>query len=486
MKLSNSAAIAFLLASVSTCASALAAVDAATVQQNLQAYLGSEPGVVTVVPAGDDLQITLDIMPYLKKAQDANAKVAVSPFVITAHPNGDGTWETKSSAPLNVNVTSPAISFDFKSGSFEWTGTFDEELRGFTKSHSEMSNGTLAETIVDPNTGTKTHVAYTIGKYTSDATATKRDSGIADVVASVAAEGLQGTWSLEGGNPAMGGGSFAAQKVGYQANGTGVRQRAVMDLVAWFVSHSNKQAIIKDQAGLKKALLAALPVMESMNGNETFDSLTVQSPIGNFTAQSAKIGVDMAGFVKDGRFTETFEVAGLGIPAGIAPPWSTDLIPSGIAFGVGASGFDADAPTRMFIDKMDLSKEPPISPDLNPVFAAAAMPNGTINIALPATTITAPAYSISMTGGMEMTMLGPKGGKVDIKMKGLDAVMAKLQEAAQSDPQAAQAIAGIVAAKGMAKAEADGTSSWAIVYSPEGKVSVNGLDLGAIAPPAQQ
>jgi hypothetical protein len=483
MKPIYSTAIALLLATAST--AAIAAEDAASVQKSLQTYLGSEPGVVTVAPAGDDLQITIDITPYINKGNLPDTKVALSPFVLTAHANGDGTWETKSSAPLNFSMSSPALTFDFKSGTSEWTGTFDEELRGFTKTHSEMGNGSLTETIVDPGTGAKTNVAYTIGKYLSDSTATKRDAGVADVVASISAENLQGTWSLEGGNPAAGGGSFAAQKIGYQTNGTGVRQRAVMDLIAWFVSHPNKDAIIKDQADLKKSLLAALPVMETMSGNETFEGLAVQSPFGNFTAQSAKIGIEAAGFTKDGRATETFEVAGLGIPAGLAPPWSIDLIPSALSFGFGASGFDADAPARLFIDKMDLSKDPPISPDVNPALAAAAMPNGTVNITLPPTTITAPAYTISMTGGMEMTMLGPKGGKVDIKMKGLDAVMAKLQEAAQTDPQAAQAIAGIVAAKGMAKTEADGTSSWAIVYSPDGKVSVNGLDLGAIAPPAQ-
>jgi Uncharacterized protein conserved in bacteria (DUF2125) len=244
--------------------------------------------------------------------------------------------------------------------------------------------------------------------------------------------------------------------------------------------------IVKDQAGLKKALSAAMPIFESANVNETFEALDIQTPIGKITAQSAKLGIDMAGFTKDGRFGESIGLSGLGIPPGIAPLWSADLIPTSFDVGFSASGFDAEAPAKIFIGKMDLSKAEPVSPDISPALMAAAMPNGTINISLPTTSITAPAYSINMTGNMEMTMLGPKGGKLDIKMKGLDAVMTKLQEAAQTDPQAAQAIAGIVAAKGMAKTEADGSSSWAVVYSPDGKVSVNGLNLGALAPPAQQ
>lgn len=485
MKPYRNVAVAILLASASTCATAYAADDAATVQKNLQAYLGSEPGVITVAPAGDDLQITLDVMPYLKKANVPDTKISMTPVVMTAHANGDGTWEIKSSSILGLDVQSPAATILYKMQAFDWTGTFDEELRGFTKSHAVMSNVNVDETISGPNSGVKTKIAYAIGKYAADTVATKRDAGVADVVSSVAAEDIKGTWSAEGGNPAMPGGSFSAGKVSAQANGTGLRQRAIMDLLAWFVTHPNKDAIIKDQVDLKKSLSATLPFFESMNVSESFEGLSVQSPMGPVTAQSAKVGLDMAGLTKDGHIGESIELSGLGIPPGLAPPWATDLVPTATSLGFSASGFDADAPARIFIDKMDLVQNPPISPDLSPVLMAAAMPNGTINITLPTTTITAPAYSISMTGGIEMTMLGPKGGKLDIKMKGLEAVAAKLQEAALSDPQAAQAMVAITAAKGMAKAETDGTSSWAIVYSADGKVSVNGLDLGAIAPPAQ-
>ncbi len=486
MKSFHIAAAALLLATVSSAASAATAEDAAAVQKSLQAYLGSEPGVVTVAPAGDDLQITLDVNPFLAKAKQPDASASVSPIVITAHANGDGTWETKSASPLLVTLNSPALVLDVKMDNFTWTGTFDEQLRGFTKSHGDLANASIKETVLDPANGVKTNIAYTIGKYSSDTTATKRDAGVADITAAVTAENIQGTWSLEGGSPGAGGGSFTLAKVGYQAGGTGVRQGAIMDLIAWLVAHPNKDAIIKDQANLKQLLTAAMPIFESVTGSETFENAVVQTPIGNVTAQAVKIGVDMGGFVKAGRFGENIGLTGIGTPPGIAPPWSMDLIPASVQFGFMASGFDAEAPAKMVIDKFDLSKDPPLAPDISAALAAAVMPNGTINIALPATSITAPAYTITMAGDVNMTPMGPKGGKLDIKMKGLDAVMAKLQEAAQTDPQAAQAISMVVAAKGMAKTEADGTSTWALVMTPEGKVTVNGIDLMGMAPPPAQ
>jgi hypothetical protein len=382
-------------------------------------------------------------------------------------------------------VKSPAATISYKMQAFDWTGTFDEDLRGFLKSHALMSNVSVDQKIADPNNVFTTNVAYTIGKYSADTVATKRDAGIADLVSTFAAEDIKGTWSAQDANSGTPGGSFTLAKVSAQANGTGLRQRALMDLLAWFISHPGKDAIVKDQADLKKSLNAALPVFEAMSATESLEGLTVQSLIGPVTAKSAKIGLDMSGFTKEGRFGESIGLEGLGIPPGIAPPWAADLVPTSTALGFTASGFDAEAPARIFIDKMDVSKSEPVSPDVNLALAAAALPNGTFTISLPPTTITAAAYSISMTGDMQMTVLGPKGGKLDIKMKGLDAVSAKLQEAALSDPQAAQAIAGIIAAKGMAKTDADGNATWAIVYSPEGKVSINGLDLGAMAPPAQ-
>jgi hypothetical protein len=487
MKSFHSATVAILLATASTAS----AEDAASLQKNLQAYLGSEPGVVTVTPAGDDFQITLDIMPYITKGQIPDTKVSLTPLVVTAHANGDGTWNIKSTAPLNMSVESPALTMKYDGGTLNWTGTFDEELRGFTKSHAEMDGASLTETLVDPSTDVKTNIAYSFGKYTIDTTATKREAGVADFVSKVEVDNIKGTWATEGSNSPMAGGSFAANKVGAQADAKGFHQRATMDLLAWFVSHPSKDLVVKDQADLKKALLAAMPIFESANVNESFEALDIQTPIGSFTAQSAKIGIDMAGFVKDGRFGESIGVSGLAIPPGIAPPWSADLIPTSFDVGFSASGFDADASAKIFIDKMDISKAEPISPDVSPALMAAAVPNGTINISLPTTTITAPIYSISMTANVEMPMSKPmtgpafKSAKLDIKMTGFDAVMAKLQEVAKTDPQASQAIAVAIGAKGMAKSEADGSLSWAIVQTADGNVSINGLNLGAIAPPAQ-
>jgi hypothetical protein len=80
-------------------------------------------------------------------------------------------------------------------------------------------------------------------------------------------------------------------------------------------------------------------------------------------------------------------------------------------------------------------------------------------------------------------------GTATIRMKGLDDVLAKVQAAATTDPNAQQAMGGLVAFKGFGKAEADGSMLWAVDMTQPGKVLVNGIDVSAIAgmaPPPQQ
>ena len=66
-------------------------------------------------------------------------------------------------------------------------------------------------------------------------------------------------------------------------------------------------------------------------------------------------------------------------------------------------------------------------------------------------------------------------GKAHITMKGLDEVM-KLIQAAPPEAGLQQGAAVVVVAKGMAKTEADGSLSWDVEASPDGKFSVNGID----------
>jgi hypothetical protein len=66
-------------------------------------------------------------------------------------------------------------------------------------------------------------------------------------------------------------------------------------------------------------------------------------------------------------------------------------------------------------------------------------------------------------------------GKAMISARGLDEVMKAIQ-AAPPEAGVQSGVAMIVAAKGMAKASADGSLTWEIESTAEGKVLINGID----------
>ena len=87
-------------------------------------------------------------------------------------------------------------------------------------------------------------------------------------------------------------------------------------------------------------------------------------------------------------------------------------------------------------------------------------------------------YSLTYEATTEINFAGLPKVDATFKMKGMDAVIAQLQQAA-TDPTAQQGMAMLFAAKGIGKADGD-TITWVVTMSPEGKLLVNGTDMSAM------
>jgi hypothetical protein len=100
--------------------------------------------------------------------------------------------------------------------------------------------------------------------------------------------------------------------------------------------------------------------------------------------------------------------------------------------------------------------------------------------------VTSPVYALSYKGTMNDSLAGFPTGRFNMKVRGFDTVIAKVQAAAV-DPMAQQAMGGLIAAKGMGKAEPDGSLSYEIDIQPMAQVFVNGVNVSAMAgaPPPQ-
>ncbi len=492
MKIRRLLAASLFLATAS--AHALAAAtpeEAARITASLQTYLGSEPGVVTVAAQGDDYIVTLNPAPYIAKINQPGVKVTIDPVVLTVRPKGNGQWDVSQKGPYAFGWAAEGIStVEGKVAEQDWSGVFDEASAAFLTSTYSIKNFTINQTMVDPATKSKTDTATVYESWTGTSTATPRPDGSVDASGTVNIAGVISAAKTDAapGAPPLNY-SINNAKTDYVSTIKGFRSRAILDLVAWFVAHPSKELIVKDQQQLKDKVLAALPLWESLDTNATMADTTVATAIGSFVLPSATFGVGMNGVSKDGKLREAFGVTGLTIPPGIAPPWTDGLIPHTFKIDMTAQGVDLEAPVRLFVAQADLAKDPPIPPGSEPAYLAAFAPKNSINVSLAGGEIAAAGYAITYDGAFTVNFAGLPTGTATIRMKGLDDVIAKVQAAATTDPNAQQAMGGLVALKGFGKAEADGGMLWAVDMTQPGKVLVNGIDVSAIAgmaPPPQQ
>lgn len=485
------AATLFLGAASHAALAAATAEEAAKITASLQAHLGSEPGVVTVVPQGDDYLVTLNAAPYIAKLSMPGVKVAVDPFVLTVRPKGNGQWDVSQKGPYAFSWSVEGLSsVDARIADTSWTGVFDEASAAFLTSTYSIKNFTINQTMTDPGSQVVTSSATAYDGWTGTNTATPRPDGSVDSQGTITISGVISAAKTEaapGGSAPPINYSINNAKTEYVNTAKGVRSKAVLDLLAWFVAHPSKEQIVKDQQQLKEKVLAVLPLWESVETQATMTDTAVATMLGSFTLPSANVGVSMNGISKNGKVREAFGVTGLAIPPGIAPPWTDGLIPHTIKVDVTAEGVDLEAPVRLFVAQADLSKDPVIPAGSEPAYLAAFAPSNSMKLSLAGGEISSGSYSLTYDGAFTVNFAGMPTGSATIRMKGLDDVMAKVQAAAATDPMAQQAMAGLVAFKGFGKADGDGLV-WAIDMNQPGKVLVNGIDVSAMAgmapPPA--
>jgi hypothetical protein len=490
-------ALFILLVSSTSGLAAATAEDAARIQKTLQSYFGTEPGVVSVTPAGEGYDIALDAMPYVKKAPAGAFTVAIDPYRFNAVPKGDGLWAVTSSGPYKMSFDAPAIStFKLEATNLEWSGTYSDTLLAFVDQTFNISKLSINQTTLDPESKIGTTAITAIEQITGTGVAKDAGNGLTDGQSTFNATGIITSTTMtippEMQSAGMPNFSYVANiaKGTYVTDTKGVNSKAVAELLAFFVANPSKDLLVPKQAEMKEKLLAALPFFNSIQSDSNFEGSTIDTGLGSFGLGSMGLAVGMNGATKNGRLAEQFSFSGITLPNGLPlPPWSAGLIPSSFKIGFDLSDFDLETPARKFITEMDISKPEPVPPGSEAAYLAAFSPTKTMKITLPPGEITAEKYTINYEGVTDISLAGGLPSvKATVRMKGMDAVIAQLQQAA-ADPMAQQGMAMLFAAKGIGKADGE-TTSWDITMSPEGKLLVNGTDMsammGAIAPPAQQ
>ena len=475
---------ALFLTSSSLAALAASPEEAATIKARLQAYVGTEPGVVEVVPQGNGYAITFDAAPYIAKAASADFKASADPLTMTAEPKGNGQWNVSGKGPWGFQFSAPGkADVTLHIAEQEWSGVFDEALGGFSSSEVKLGGFTYDAKVADPAASGPISSKYTVQSLTISTTATSDGKGGADGTTKGSASGvnLETASDVPGLPPALSSYKVTADTLAYDAETKGLRMRALLDLLAWFVAHPGKDLMIQDQAQLKEKLADALPVFTSITSKSSYGPVNFTSTAGTIALSKLSGDVNMNGAVKDGFLQERFALEGIAPPPGLVPPWTQDLIPTSLVVDFSLAGFDLDTPARAALAQLDLSKDPPLPPATEQTLISALVPTNALTVTFGASDITSPTYKLSYDGALNVNLAGLPTGKFNVKVAGMDAIIAKVQAAAATDPMAQQAMSGLIAARGLGKAEADGALSYAIDIQPMAQIYVNGVNVSAMA-----
>jgi hypothetical protein len=449
--------------------------EAARLQKLFSSYLTDTKGVVEVKTDGDGYAVKLDFAPL---AENSGGVIKISPIELKMASQGDGKWQIIEDQPLTLNLDMKDQGIiEEKIASLKMSGIFDEKLSYFSKLTGEATDISLSEKITDPNSGT-TDISATVKSIKIDQTGTAAANGGVDMIAKYSignvVENINTAGKPQSGMPPL---NLVINAAGgeYDLNAKGFKAKSIFDIMSFFVAHQTKELITKDQASLKTTLKDGVPLWDNMLVNAKFNTITVASQFGQFGLDSVEVVGDLNGIVKDGKFREKIAFNGLTMPATLVPPWATKLVPKNVSFDFTISGFDFASPAQLILDQLDLAKEPPLPDGFEQVLMPIFMPKGTVDVTLNPTSIDNDTYSVKVEGSLAAGPAALPTGKAKISAKGLDEVM-KIIQAAPPEAGLQQGAALVVVAKGMAKAETDGSLTWNVESSPDGKVLVNGID----------
>lgn len=474
------AALFALLVLAGTSANALAAAtpeEAQRLTALFQAYLGSDPGVVTVTPDGDAYDAKFDVAPLLAKIREPGFSASLTPIEWTLVPQGSGKWKVDQDQPLSFAVKLEG-KLDMKGSiaSIKGSGIYDEALAAFESSVTDLTQFAFEQTVTEANGTSK--VSYTLATIRSESAMTGTGDS-ADGTSKITFTDLRETISM----PQAADGSLPPIDLSITSPGgaqdaviKGLKPRAVNELVAWLVARPSKEAIIADQAALKEKLRAAIPVFGNVSGTASLNDLSVNSMLGKFGVGKLDVFVDINGVVDAGSLREKFTFTGFRMPEGLVPPWAASLVPESFTIDFNVADFNLAKPAAMIIDAFDLSKDPPLPKEIEPQLQQALLPTGAVRLGIGPSSVVASVFDLQAEGSMTAGPAAMPAGQAVIKLKGLDEVMAALQ-AAPPEMGMQQIAPVVIIAKGMAKAAADGYLTWDIKSTPEGSVTVNGTDI---------
>ena len=454
--------------------------DAAKLQASLQGYFGSTSDALSVTPDGDGFKAIFDFSKVFAAAKADGAEVVVSPVELHLTPDGTGKWKVKRDGPFSLSFkVKDQMDVQETLDGFTIDGTFDEALGTFSDYTAAATTLTFNENMTDPK-GTVIKADGKIEGPSIKGTAVANAAGGADLqFVEAVTSGTVHEVITEGDKPPL---NLQYKFANGDFTGTmlGARTAALPPLLKFFVAHPDNPSLAKDQQTLKDLLTSLLPVFNNVKGQGALNKLEIQTPLGLASVEKLGVSTNTNGAVKEGHFEEGLSVEGLVLPPGIVPAWATSLLPKNSSLNFAITGYDAETPAAAWVKALDLSKDPAIAPDVGDALMASFMPKGTVDVTISKTSVSNDTYAFTVDSTFTAGPQAVPSGKAHITAKGLDEIM-KVVQASPPEAGLQGAAATIIAAKGLGKQEADGTLSYDVEATPDGKITVNGTDMSKFA-----
>lgn len=453
---------------------------AAALTTVMQTYLGAAPGVVTVAPEGDVYGVKIDFTPLLAKIPAAEIDASATPYEFKLEDQGDGTWKMTQDQAFDFSFKVPnEVDFSLNVANYKGEGVFDEGLQTFTSGSGTATDVSIKQMITAPEAGGNTDVSYHIDSVDLASTGAEGASDGVDSTSKITAKNISETFNL----PPMGEGApsmaitFKAETYSADTTLTSFRPDAFYKLVAFMVANPDAAAVSAKQDDLKAIIKDGVPFFDNLKSVGTMQNLSVETPMGMFGATAAGVEVEANGVVEDGKLREALSFDGLTIPAGIAPDWSADLIPTKLSLDFALTRFNLAAPMDMILTAMDLTKNPPMDESKSAELLAALLPDGAFDVTIAPGGVTAAAYGLTYEGNMSISPAGGMPvGKAKLTLSGIDKIQAALDKA--PDDQKGQILPMLGMAQGMGQPGDNGELVWNLEATAEGAMMVNGMNMG--------
>jgi len=454
--------------------SATTQADADKVRDALKPYLGPFTDTVKITPFEEGFKASLDLAAVLADAKKKDVDITLSPIELTATPLGANKWKLHREGDFSLAAKFPGGYINEQLTGMTYDATLDMD-QGIITESAWVAKAVTVDEELPAQGGMKSKVKMAIDGLSAKSTAKVNPEGGTDVTVTEPFGPFTFSEHLDNGKQPV---DVSGKSAGGTAEATiiGLRGKPILDIWKFGVAHVDKKPTADDQNVLKTALAAALPIFKSFDSKGSFGKLDVTTPMGVFSVDNVGFASKANGLVKEGYFQEAISLDGLTLPAGIAPAWSTSLVPKNLKIDFNFSGYDFATISKGFIEASDFTKADPVAPEILAKLQASVLPAGIVTVGLGPSAVSNSAYNLTAEGSFAAGPAAQPSGKAKIKLTGMDEVM-KAINGAPPEARLKDASAVMIVAKGLGKAEADGSITWNVEATADGQVLVNGTDV---------